>query len=325
MPIVCEPPVLRQPFLVRPPAELRRLQALRQKAVDRPGIDEDVHRLRVLRALRVALRDVDSLHAEIAHQLRPALAVVEARLVELVLELSGEIDQRLLDEPRDHAGIGAAAGDGGRAARILRLLLANRVAERVVGAGFGIGRAVVVESRPRLDDGVDVERADLAAEAHDVERRRVDREIDAEAAPAAFGQKRLQQLAIIVARHRLLHEADALLLAKRAVGVIRIDDDDALAVEFEMAQDERQRSAADRAEADHHDRTVDRRMDGPVAHDACPLRERGRRREQPNAASRRNKRRDRLSTGAPPIPQFHEHSAALLTQGSGCSEYRARI
>ena len=40
----------------------------------------------------------------------------------------------------------------------------------------------------------------------------------------------------------------------------------------EMAQDQRQRAAADRAEADHHDRAVDLGVDGPVGHACVPAR-----------------------------------------------------
>ena len=58
---------------------------------------------------------------------------------------------------------------------------------------------VEIEAEPGLDDGVDIERADLAAELHDVDRGGVDRQVDAKALAAACGQQRHQHLAIIVA------------------------------------------------------------------------------------------------------------------------------
>ena len=57
----------------------------------------------------------------------------------------------------------------------------HRLAQRVIGARVVAERLVVIEARPGLDDGVDVERADLAAMTHEVERRGVDRQVDAEA------------------------------------------------------------------------------------------------------------------------------------------------
>ena len=56
----------------------------------------------------------------------------------------------------------------------------------------------------------------------------------------------------------------------RPVAVVGVDDDEAGLVEFEMALDQRQRSAADRAESDDDDRPVDGSVDRPVCH-ARPL------------------------------------------------------
>ena len=51
-----------------------------------------------------------------------------------------------------------------------------------------------------------------------------------------------------------MDEADSAVVEELAVGIVRIDDDEALRIEFEMALDQRQRSLADRSEADHRDR-----------------------------------------------------------------------
>src|SRR5262249_30733366 len=98
--------VLRHPCLMRAPAEFGRLQAFGDKALHRPGVDEYVHRLRLLGALRVPLGNMDALDAELAGELAPTLAAL--RLVELGVRVVRDIEQRLLDEPGYHARIGAA-------------------------------------------------------------------------------------------------------------------------------------------------------------------------------------------------------------------------
>src|SRR5438067_13659632 len=73
--------VARKIALVRAPAHLTRLRALADEAVDRPGVDEFARLLRLGRDLRVALGDVDDLHAEAAGQLAPLGARSEERRV----------------------------------------------------------------------------------------------------------------------------------------------------------------------------------------------------------------------------------------------------
>ncbi len=232
------------------PAELGRLHAFGDETLHRPGVDEHVHRLRLLGALGVALGDMDALDAELHGKLAPAFAAL--RLVDRRAGVAGDVDQRLLDEPGHHAGIGAAGGDRGGAARAFASRFEQRLAQRIVRAFFCAHALVEIEAGPRFDDGVDIERADFPAHAHDVDRRGVDREVDAKALAAAFGEQRHQQFAIIVLCHRLLDEAHAVLLRELAV-LMRIDDDKARSVIGEMPFDQRQRALADRAEADHDD------------------------------------------------------------------------
>ena len=146
----------------------------------------------------------------------------------------------------------------------LRFSARTRLAQRIVGARGVVGLLVEIEAEPGLDDRVDVEHAELAAELHQVERAGVDRQVDAEALAAALGQQRRQQLLVVLLGHRVLDEGDAALVEQLPVGVARVDDRHARLVELEMALDQRQRSAADRAEADHHDRAGDLAVDGPV-------------------------------------------------------------
>ena len=133
------------------------------------------------------------------------------RLVELGVGVAGDVEQRLLDEPGHHAGIGAAGGDRGRSARAA---CAWPPAASRAARSWSASRAdllVEVEAEPRLHHGVDVERADLAAQRHDIDRRGVDRQVDAKALAAAGGQQRHQHLAVIVPGDALLDEAHAVL------------------------------------------------------------------------------------------------------------------
>ena len=256
--------VLRHPLLMRAPAEFGRLHAFRNEAFDRPRVPEHVHRLRLLGALRVALGNVDALDAGLLHQLGPALAVVLRGFPELEAKIGGKVHKRLLHQPGDHAGIGAAGGDRGGAARVVVLFLEQGLAQRIVGAAGIVGLGVEIEAEPRLDDGVDIEHAELAAEMHQVNRAGVDRQVDAKALAAAIGQQWRQQLLVILLGHRFLDEGDAAVVEQLAVGVARIDDGHPRLVELEMALDERQRSPADRAEADHHHGAADFTVNRPV-------------------------------------------------------------
>ena len=192
---------------MRAPAELGRLHAFGEKALDRPGVDEDLDRLRLHGALGVALGDVDAFDADLLGEPAPFLA--RLRLFELELEIAGDIQKCLLDEPGHHPGIGAAARHRRGAAGGFAARRQHGFAQRVVRTRFRTELGIKVEPRPGLDHGVDVKDSDLAAELHDVDRRGVHREIDAKALPAAVFEQRSEELAVVVACDRLVNETDA--------------------------------------------------------------------------------------------------------------------
>ena len=164
-----------------------------------------------------------------------------------------------LEEPRHHPGVRAAAGDRRRAAGMRALLGPHHLAQRVVGAPRRIAADLEVEAGPRLDDGVDVEDAELAAKPQDVERARLDGQVQAE--PATLGEQAAEDLPMVLARERRPDVVDAALREEDRVLVRGLDHVDVARIVAEVALDQRQRAAADRAEADHDDGAVDAAVD----------------------------------------------------------------
>jgi hypothetical protein len=70
-------------------------------------------------------------------------------------------------------------------------------------------------------------------------------------------KQRGEHRAIIVLREAVVDEANLPLVEELAVAVVGRNDDELLAVERDMALDQRQGSLADRAEADHDDGAVE--------------------------------------------------------------------
>jgi hypothetical protein len=174
--------VARPVLLVRAPAELGRLAAFADEAVHRPGVDELVAPSGGTGDLRVALGDVDHLDAELvrerAHSSRVfGVAVLDAGV-------GGDVEQRLLDEVRDEAGVGAVREHRGRRARLGLAQRQRRLAQRVVGALRRRHRRIGVAARPRLDAGVEVERALLPAQLDQRDARHVHRQVEQEVAAA---------------------------------------------------------------------------------------------------------------------------------------------
>jgi hypothetical protein len=79
-----------------------------------------------------------------------------------------------------------------------------------------------------------------------------------------------QHLRVVFLADRKLLKPATLLLSEKPVRIVRIDDGDAASVKFEMAEDERQRSASDGAKADEDHRPMDNIMATPV-HSIIPL------------------------------------------------------
>ncbi len=81
--------IIRHPCFMGAPAELRRLHALGDEAFHRPGVDEYVDRLWLLRALGVSFGDMNALDAELVGELAPAFPAL--RLVKWRMGVAGDV------------------------------------------------------------------------------------------------------------------------------------------------------------------------------------------------------------------------------------------
>ena len=77
-------------------------------------------------------------------------------------------------------------------------------------------------------------------------------------------------MAIAVAGHGLVDEPHPVAVEDLSAGVVGVDDHEPGAVELEVPLEQRQRAAADRPKADHHDGAVDPAVDWPSGHANTP-------------------------------------------------------
>ncbi len=190
---------------------------------------------------------MDHLDAQRARERRPLLARLRVGLVAGVLR---DVEQRLLDEVRDQPGVGAV-GDHGRGAVGPGLAqLENFLAQGIIGAAAGRDVRVGIAARPWLDAGVEVQRPLLVAELDQRDAGDVHRQVQQEVAAA---HQRVQHVAEVLARERVVQELDSVLLRLLAPGVVGRDDRDAVGREpADVAQDQRQDALADGTEADEN-------------------------------------------------------------------------
>ena len=159
--------IFGKPGLMGAPPEFGGLKPFGDEPLDRPRVDEDAPGARYAARLRVPLRDMHALDAQRLHQARPAVAV--GGHLRLAAGVLGQRHQRFLDEPAHHARIGATATHRCRAAGVARLLVPDRLAQRIVGP-FGVVGGAEIVARPGLHHRVDIEHAELAHVRHDIER-----------------------------------------------------------------------------------------------------------------------------------------------------------
>src|SRR5260221_930619 len=231
--------------LVRAPAELGRLRALAEEAVDRPGVDELARLFRDLGDLGVALGNVDDLDPEPLGECGPAGAV--GRWLDRWVGIARDIEERLFDEMRDEAGIGAM---GQNRRRPMRGALAQRqraLAQRVIRARRRRQVRIGIAAGPGLDAGVEIERAFFLAKLDQRDARHVDRDVEQKVAAAEPG---VEHGPVIIAGQRVLNKADAVFGRDLATARLGGDDHDLVRPHVDVAHQQGQDALADTAEAD---------------------------------------------------------------------------
>ena len=242
--------VTREILFMGAPAQLRRLLAFGHEAIDRPGVDELVGLLGNAGHLRVALGHMHDLHADAAGQLGPLLA--RGGFGRLQLRIAGQLQQRLLDEVRDQARVGAMRHHRSGATRIRGTQGQRFLAQGVVGA-LGHRRARIgIATGPGLDAGVQVHGALFPAVLDERQAGDVDRNIEEEVTAA---EQRLEDAAVVLAHQRFTDEFHAEFLRFLRARVLRGHDSDAFGLDADVAQDQRQDTLPDAAKTDNQDTT----------------------------------------------------------------------
>ncbi len=234
--------------LMRAPTKLRRLRALADKAVDRPGVDELAGFLRNHRDLGVALGDMDRLDAEPAGERGPFAA--RRRDAPVEPGVGAKVNERLLDEMRYEAGIGAVRHDRGRPRPMAPADGEDALAQRVIRARRRRQLGIGITTRPRLDAGIQIEGFALLAQLDQRGARHIDRHVQEKIAAAQTG---FQHRTIVRTGERLLDKGDPVFGRHVAAAPLRRHDRDLLSADVEMAQQQRQDTLADAAEADDHE------------------------------------------------------------------------
>ena len=237
--------IRRKMPLVRAPAEFGGLGPLAHEAVDRPGVDEFVGRLRHVRDLGVAFRDVHHLHAQPLSQRSPIAAAGRHRA--LHAGIGRNIEQRLLHQMRDQARVGAMGQHGSGRAHTARAQPERLLANGVVGALRRRQGRVDIAARPGFDAGVEKHRAFFPAVADQRDARDVHRDIQQQ---VAAPEQRIEHAAETLAGERLLDELDPVAGRLLASDIIGSDDCHTLGTDADMPQDQRQHTLANAAEAD---------------------------------------------------------------------------
>ena len=249
---------------MRAPPQLSGLEPFGDKTLNRPSVHKNTAGARRFAGLRVTLCDVHALNAKRLHQPGPASAV--RRCGDLAARIPGQGHQAGFHKPRHHPGVRATARHGGAPARICGLLIAHRLAQRVIGAG-GVVFGVKIEARPWLNHGVDIGHADFAAELHQIKRRGIDAQVHAK--PFARFQNLAQHLTVILRRQRHGMTGNAPRRQFLLPRLTRLNHRKRRVVIVKVALNQGQRPPTNRPKTDHHNGAINTGINW-VRHRAAP-------------------------------------------------------
>ena len=245
-------------LLVGAPAHLGGGRPLLAEALNAPGIDELVDLLRTVGDLRVAFAAVDHLHAELVGEVvegaRPSeladLLPLPAGELPLLEAAHGDVEEGLLREMADEAGIGAMLENGRRAGRAPVGDHPPQVHVAPVERQFvGLRRYRMLVRIPHFDGGVEIEHPLVMAPLHDLAAVDVPGEIDEE---ITCGEVLAEDLAEVVGGDPLAHEAHAPFHpgADRRFEGLEVEDRDVVGRHLDVVEEDRQGAAGHGAEAD---------------------------------------------------------------------------
>src|SRR5208283_2123885 len=251
----------RQLLLMRAPPHLGGGGALLAESLDAPRVDEFADLLRHIGNLGVAFAAMDDLHSDLLRQnVEPAvydklrdllgLPALEFFVGEQTL---ADVDQTLLGEMRDEAGVGAMFNHGRRA---LDLPLREQAAQVHLAPVEGLGGWFVVRQAlvgiPQLGGRVDVADAAVVAPLENLKRIDVPGEVDND---VARGNVLAQQRTQVLAGDAVLDEIHALRrpLPELLGPVLEIHDRDVLGRHFDVLEDDWERALGHGAIAHEED------------------------------------------------------------------------
>ena len=165
----------RKMLLVRAPPQFRGLRAFADKPIDRPGIHEFVGLLRHVGNLRVAFGDMDDLDAQRLRKRRPAGAVL--RNGGLHARVLGDVQECLFDQVRNQTGIGAMRENRRRRILVALAQLQGIQTHGVIAARFDRHVRIRIAAGPRLDAGIEIQRAAFTRQLNERRARNIHRQI----------------------------------------------------------------------------------------------------------------------------------------------------
>lgn len=108
---------------------------------------------------------------------------------------------------------------------------------------------VVIKTRPRLNDSVEIQHAEFTAQPHDINRFSIDGQVDTEPLSLTLGQQRGEHIAEVVTSDVLNMVSHTVFVDDGTLGKFGFDDNAPSAIKLDVPVQERQSAPADRPEA----------------------------------------------------------------------------